>query len=268
MFLEHSYCKTMKNPIALCLVEDIVEGQRLVLYGEYIWNSAHHEVGIWARVNGYWKRVNEFGPNTITHIHNIVYDKYRNEFVICTGDQNSESGLWRLSVDFSTITPIVTGSQQYRTCAVYPLPDGLLYATDTPIADNALYKVKYTYDGKVESIKKHYDMPGPCIYTKSDPSAFYMATSVEPDSSLSTLCYRLTRKLGVGVKDRYCHIIMYKDGYITEITRFLKDVWPMWLFQFGNCQFPRDYKPIAEDKHLQITPCSVKKFDGKTIVID
>jgi phosphoribosyl 1,2-cyclic phosphodiesterase len=61
---------------------------------------------------------------------------------------------------------------------------------------------------------------------------------------------------------------MYKDGKVTEIGCFQKDGLPMWLFQFGNCQFPQDCYSAAEDRCLLITPCSVKKFDGKTIAID
>ena len=98
-------------------------------------------------------------------------------------------------------------------------------------------------------------MPGPCIYGRVFHEALYMATSVEGDPTLGGWKYRLSNKLGKGVKNRNVHIIKCDvNGDITEIAEFKKDKLPMWLFQFGNAQFPD-----AEDGLYISTQSTVEK---------
>ena len=112
-------------------------------------------------------------------------------------------------------------------------------------------------------------MPGPCIYTtrikKADGTDVYIfATSVEPDSSLPTRRYQLTYRLGAGVKTRYTHIIAGnpEEGF-RDIAQFKKDILPIWLFQFGNSQFPY----VEEKGRIICTGQSLRGIGGKTIEI-
>lgn len=253
---EHQYIGKMKNPLSFCMVEH--DGTVDVLYGEYGWNVEKRAVGVWCRTDNMWKNVFSFQDNMIKHIHQIAYDKYRNEYLIATGDTDEESGIWRMDARFQTVEPILYGSQQFRSCAVFPTKEGFVFATDTPIANNYLYSYSYN-DKKVTRISQ---MPGPCIYASSSREAYFFATSVEPDSNLNTLRYRITYKLGSGVMDRFTHIMRYQSGVLDEIAKFRKDIFPMWLFQFGNCQFP-----VVQDNtsSLYITPVAVQQYDNKTI---
>lgn len=260
---EHKYRGNMLNPISFCKTDNIPDVKPDVLYGEYMWNEKKEEVYIWGRVAGEWKILVCFPKGTITHIHQIVYDKYRDEFLIATGDSNEESGIWSVDKQFRKLTPIVKGKQVFRSCFLFPVEDGIIYTTDTPLELNAIYKVEYRKNNKITKIK---DIPGPCIFAKQIPEGFVFATSVEPDSALSTMRYRVTYKLGAGVRDRWSHIFMYSNDVVEEIGKLRKDILPMWLFQFGNCQFADNYGDRYEDI-IYIYPTAVQKYDGKTIAI-
>ncbi|MEG2232683.1 MAG: hypothetical protein RRY16_01765 [Bacilli bacterium] len=265
---EHNYRVGMNNALNFCKYVDEY-GLESILYGEYFGNTSKESVGIfWRNNQGKWKKVYEFPSGSIAHIHGISYDKYRNKFLIMTGDENSESAIWTADIDFKQVKVLVRGKQKYRACAGYAVEDGFIYGTDSPIEKNAIYKIRYkTKSEEIESIMKLYDLPGPCIYSilkddKQGETNMILATSVEPDSSLDTLSYRFTYKLGKGVRDRYCYLIVgnEKNGF-NVLEKFKKDNYPIWLFQFGNIQFPEDYK----NTRLLLTPIAIKKYDGMTV---
>ena len=257
--VEHKYKAGMNNPLVFCKC-NIAENS-WVLYGEYGWNENMGEVSIYRRDSqGKWGKKQSFPENSIAHIHCIVHDPYRHCFLIATGDSDQESGIWMMDEDFQNIKPVITGKQDYRTCFILPTMEGFVYATDTPLKQNAVYK--YKYGGNTEP-EKLYDMPGPCIYAKKVKSGFVMATSVEPDSSLPVWRYRFTRKLGKGVRDHFSHLIYFDGKSFKEIFKAQKDVLPIWLFQFANFQFPD--MEVEDADFLTITSTAVKKYDGKTI---
>lgn len=235
--VEHEYDKGMKNPLCFC-ARDLKEGERIVYYGEYIWNGEKGPVSIYKRENANWCKVYEFASKMITHIHNVVWDEKRELFFVLTGDSDSESGIWVSDKDFANVQPLLVGKQMYRACVLFPTEKGFIYATDTPLEKNSLIEVVFN-DDKIISIKKIYDMPGSCIYgTKINGKCFF-STTVEPDSSYTGWRYRLTNRLGKGIVDRYSHVIVVGDGEKPcEVFKQRKDRMPMWLFQFGNFLFP------------------------------
>lgn len=258
---KHCFKKGMNNPLTFCVRRD-EEGEIAdILYGEYIWNTENGPVSIYRKQGEKWKKVYSFSSNTIKHIHNIFYDKYKNRYIILTGDDDKESGIWQADIAFNHITPLVKGKQQYRACVAWPTADGIYYATDTPLEINWIYKL---VDNQSEvSVKKIYELPGPCIFGRAKETDMYFATSVEGDPNLGGWRYRLSNKLGKGVKDRYVHIIkLTLNGSVKEICKFQKDKFPMWLFQFGNAKFP-----CTSDEKIYICPQSTKdRF--KTYVIE
>lgn len=179
--------------------------------------------------------------------------------MILTGDGDAQSGIWEADLEFKSVKPIVKGSQKYRACVAYPTQEGIYYGTDTPLRQNYLYKLTER-DGGV-ALLTLYEMPGPCIFGEVVDDALYMATSVEGNPALGGLRYKLSNKLGEGVKDRYTHIIRCVDGDVSEIEKMEKDFWPMWLFQFGNAKFP-----ISDDGRVYICPQSCKCRYGTYIV--
>lgn len=261
IFVDHEYERGMKNPLFFCVTEG--QAENTIYYGEYIHNTEHGPVAVYKREKEKWEKVYEFPANTVTHIHGIIHDKYRNQFIILTGDSDSESGIWLADQSFNSVTPILKGNQQYRACVAFPRPDGLVYATDTPLEANALYYVKYDIadDNK---IKKLCEIPGSCIYGTNVNGKDYISTTVEPDSSLAGWKYRLTYRLGKGIKDRFSYIFQITDdGVIHEKVRVKKDWLPIWLFQFGNFLFPYN-----DGNDVYYTTQSLKDGHGKTFKLD
>lgn len=230
---EHEFSRGMNNPLSFCIRRDNEGKVKSILYGEYIWNESKGPVAIYCRENMEWKKVYEFASNTITHIHNIVYDSIGSRYLILTGDQDTESAIWEADLCFQRVIPLVRGLQKYRACVAFATDKGIIYATDTPLEKNALFCLD-----RNNKVVKICDMPGPCIYGKLFQDALYFSTSVEGDAAMSKWAYRLSNKLGNGVSDYYSHIIMYDvNGNVKEIYKNKKDCLPMWLFQFGNILF-------------------------------
>jgi len=235
-----SFSKGMNNPLSFCVRRDNDGRVKEVVYGEYIWNTEKGKVSIFRYDFKGWKEVYSFPEKTITHIHNIIYDSYKNRYIVMTGDDDSESAIWDIDEEFKEIHKIVGGSQKYRACMALPNSDGIYYATDTPLEENRLY----FYDYK-NGLKEICSMPGPCIYGRVYNNILYLATSVEGNPALGKWRYRMSNKLGKGVRDRKVHIFSCDIyGNVQEIGYMIKDKLPMWLFQFGNALFPESTEGI------------------------
>lgn len=254
---EHTFSKGMSNPLSFCIRRDLNNAIIDVLYGEYIQNDEKGPVAIYKRDNGIWLKVFEFPSNTIKHIHNIIFDKENERYIILTGDNNNESAIWLATINFANVEPIVIGKQKYRACIGYVKSNEIYYATDTPLEQNYLYKLKM--DGSVQEICK---LPGPCIFGIKKEKYLYIATSVEGNPVLPKWEYMLSSKIGPGLKDRYVHIFRIKENYAhEEILCIKKDFLPMGLFQFGNIIFPS-----TNDESLYFVPQALVIRNGTYIL--
>lgn len=257
------YRQGMRNPLSIAEIKGIPGFLDGYVFGDYWGNPSHDKALIYRVRNDMCETVFSFEPRSILHIHGCVPDPKHSRVLILTGDSDTESGIWQTKDDFSNVTPLLVGNQQYRTCAVFPVDDGIIYATDTPLENNGIYH----YSESHRKITKLFDMPGPCIYSTTiekdkNHIKYVFATSVEPDCNLPYWKYCFTYKLGAGVKDRMCYIVVGapETGFEAKIT-LEKDIWPMLLFQFGNVQFP--YQSGMD--RLLVTPVAVKKYDGETL---
>lgn len=258
----HLYRKGMNNPICFFELKDLHGFQDGIMYGEYWGNRDGEKVSIYQMLNGQWVEKYSFPRGEITHIHGFVKDTLHDRLLILTGDFDEGSGIWEARDDFAYVKPLLVGRQQYRSCVAFACETGILYATDTPLEENAIYFFE-NGSGKLSKIK---DIPGPCIYGRdyideSGRRQYMFATTVEPDSRITGIKYLLTYKLGPGVKNRKSYILAgnEEDGF-REIFSLKKDWLPMGLFQFGNIQFP-------DAPELICVPQAVKKYAGKTIRI-
>lgn len=260
LIVEHQYRSNMNNTLSFLPIDG------KVYYGEYFPNKENEPVSIFVRnEDGVWGKCFEFGRKTVKHIHAISYDDYRSCFWVLTGDQDSESGIWKVSKDFKSVEPLFMGKQKFRSCFLYPTEKGLLYATDTPTEENAVYFIEYSKDLNTfkEPIKK-FSLPGPVIHGRilSD-NRFVLSTSVEPDSSLPKWQYRICNRLAPGIHSKHSHVIYYDNGLFYDILSLKKDFLNMWLFQFGAIQFPF----ILNENTIICTLQALEKFDSKSIVI-
>ena len=248
---EHAFSRGMNNPLQFCKVEMDSEERCKIIYGEYIWNTEKGPVAIWERSEkGKWNKLYEFPANTITHIHNIIYNKYSESFIILTGDADSESAIWQADKNFMNVYRVIGGEQTYRACVAFPTETGLIYATDTPLEPNKLIRL----DCEKKAIKVN-SIPGPVIYGRIANQCLYFSTSVEGNPKFGKWKYRLSNKLGPGVEDKNVHIFQCnQEGQLQEVASLKKDLYPMWLFQFGNALFPN-----SEDNDIYICPQSCRE---------
>ena len=258
---EHVYRQGMNNPLNLCTIKGIDGFDDCITYGEYWGNVFRDEVSVYARKNGTWEKIFTFPKGKVQHIHGIIADPYRNCVLILTGDKDDESGIWIAKNNFQEVKPLLIGSQRYRACVAFPIEEGIIYATDSPLEKNVIAIAKKNTDGWKEKVL--YDIPGPCIYGTKVEEKYVFATSVEPDSRIQGMRYKFTYSLGEGIKDRNSHIVMGNiDEGFKEVIKFKKDFFPMLLFQFGNVQFPSG----VMKKGIVMYPVSVRKYDGNTVV--
>ena len=257
---EHRYCPMMNNPIYFTKIEGVEGFTDGIVYGEYPININRNPISIFRRsVTGEWSKVYTFKGN-ILHIHNIIPDKNRGCVYILTGDEDSESGIWEARNDFAEVTPIVIGSQKYRSCIAFPYNGGLIYATDSPLESNSLYFLNV----ETKKVFPLFDMSGACVFGAEKDGKYYFTADVEADASLPLWRYWTTYKLGKGIKDRKVRIVAGNlDEGFSVVTEFEKDNWPYTAFQSGNVLFP---KCDIEGKVL-IQPVAVKKYDNNALFL-
>lgn len=260
--LEHEYRREMNNPLCFTKIEGVEGFSDGIYYGEYFLNHEKAPVSIYKRENDGWKVVYTFPAGSIYHIHGIIPCPARSSVFILTGDKDEESGIYEFKNDFSEVTVVVSGKQQYRSCIALPTLDGMLYTTDTPLETNYLYHLDFA----TKETKPLMEIAGPCIYGKViSENEMLFSTSVEPDSNITGLRYEFTHKLGPGVKDRYTHLYSVKVGatgiHAEEIFKAKKDILPMGAGQFGTLMFP------AGEGDIYVTGQAINAFDNKTIKI-
>lgn len=233
-----------------------------VVFGGYLSNPTKKPVHIYRRVGvDKWEIVYTFSEGEINHIHNIVVDKYRDCIWVFTGDFDNSAAIWKVTNDFNTVEKIKFGSQKYRACVAFPMKQGLLYATDTPFADNYIYLL----DVETLQLKVIREISGSCIYGCRWQDRYVFSSTVEPDGRSQTLKgLMFNRKRGEGIKDNYVHLYCgnFEEGF-SDIYKEKKDCYP-YIFQFGVFKFPSG---INNSDTLYFQPIATKKNDLKLVCI-
>lgn len=252
---QHQHRTTMRSPLNYCVIEGIqsIEGfDDQVCYGEYFDNSKRDSVSIWSRCKGAvkWQIAFTFDAGTIRHIHGIFVDKWRKCVYILTGDKDDESAIWIAKNNFKNVYRLISGNQQARACQMMVNKHGFLYCTDSEYEENILYDVVIKDPGITNyqrSLIKTFDSS--IIYGCSTDNEFFFATTVEPNKG--------------GIKSKYVHVYHVSgDRKVRKIITVKKDVLPMKLFQYGYARI------VVRQDTVALSFCGVKKYDGKTIIID
>ena len=255
------YALGTKNPLQFCTYNR--SGRQEIVFGDYGGHDEKGDVGIYRYCGERVEKIALIPGGLINHIHRVEYDAWRDCYWVFTGDSNAGSGIWRFSYGQRLVEPFLLGSQQYRMDVVFLSETKMVYATDSPIEKNHVYVL----DIPSKQIDRIMDLPGSCIFggkTETKQGVFYsFITAVEPDTTLPTLRYRLTAKLGNGIHDRYSHVFAgnVEKGF-TEIWKSKKDWMPMWLFQFGNMRIPTQNCPG------RLYVCPQSSVDKGTYAID
>ena len=231
------FCGTGVRPLTLTLVKGIDGFCDGVYFGGYLGNSKKRPVSIYHRDGvDHWEIVYTFPEGVINHVHNIVADHYRQCLWIFTGDFGESAAIWKVTGGFRNVECIACNNQIYRGCVAYALPEGLLYATDAPFAENFICLM----DTETNKVRRIFPMHGSCIYGCCWKDNYVFSSTVEGDGrNMSRMEFLFTRKLGMGIKDKYVHMYVgnLTEGF-REIYKEKKDGLPLYTFQFGVFKFP------------------------------
>ena len=251
------FCREGVRPLIFTTVKGIDGIDDGIYFGGYLGNMSKKPVNVYHRVGiDQWEVVYTFPQGAINHVHNIVADPYRQCLWIFTGDFDEASAIWKVTGNFKTVERVVCNDQKYRGCVVYALPEGLLYATDAPFADDFIYLLN---PGTLEVIEL-FPIDGSCIYGCRWKDQYIFSSTVEGDGrNTSRWEFYFGRKRGAGIKDNYVHLYMgnLKDGF-KEIYRLKKDCLPYYTFQFGVFKFPYG---INNNNEFYFQPVATKKSD-------
>ena len=221
------------RPLNVCVASD---GK--IYWGEYFDNRRRGEVYIYCSDDAgiSWDVCHAFPANSVRHVHRIVFDRYDDSILVCTGDENNECGIYRTADSFRTLDLLGSGRQIYRTTTLIPATDCILYATDAPLEQNYIMRLER---GSDKPVRVH-ELPGPVI--SSSKIQEKLVVSVMAEGALENA--ELWASADFEKWER--------------ITSFRKDRWPERYFQYGACFLPEGE---AQGPHLFCTPVAVRGFD-------
>jgi len=250
------HCGAGIRPLAFTKVEGINGIEDGIYFGGYLSNCLKKPVSIYKRnAVDQWDVIYTFAAGEINHVHLIVQDSFRNCLWIFTGDFDESAAIWKVSDNFKKVERFVCNDQKYRGCVVFSLPEGLLYATDAPFAENFIYLL----NPDTKMVKKVAPIDGSCIYGCKWKESYVFSSTVEGDGrNMSRYEFYFGRKRGAGIKDDFVHIYCgdLNDGF-KEIYKEKKDIMPFYTFQFGVFKFPFGvnktdklyFQPVATSKN-------------------
>lgn len=263
---EYSYRNGMNNPLCFTRIEGIKGFENCIAFGEYILNPGRNmpsAIFIRSLDDAQWRKVYEFPAGTVRHIHSIVADKEDDCVYIMTGDLDSESGIWVSRDGFRTVTPVLAGSQTYRTGFLFKVSNGYIYPTDTAVEQNYIYYVELGMN-KTPQVKPITEIDGSCTSALDTEEYAFIATTVEADESITGWRSWINYKRGLGIKSNYSKLLMVdkRSLEIRQIVSFKKDFLPYKLFQYGTMVLV----DLPDINSLAIYPVGVKKHDGELML--
>lgn len=222
------------------------EGQ--IFVGEYWGNPQRQPLRIWASADDglNWEVVNSLPGTNTKHIHNLIWDPYRQGIWILTGDAEGECALLFSRDHCRTITELARGGQIFRAVQIFCRPEGIYYGTDSEREQNWFVFLEVNSG----TLRKIQPLPGSCIHATRMAGSFFISTAVEPSKV-----------------NRYPNAILWRSTDLQEwskVFEFKKDWLPGEYFGFGNIIFPR----IQGDcPILAFSTLAVKNYDFTTFIL-
>lgn len=256
-------CEGGIRPLFFTDVNDILGFDNGIYFGGYLMNMEKNAVNIYKRIGvDKWDVVYTFPKGAVNHVHNIIPDPYRNCLWVFTGDFDEAAAIWKVTDHFKKVERVAYNNQKYRGCVAFALPEGVLYSTDTPFANNYIY----LFNAETYNTKELFPMKGSCIYGCKWKGRYVFSSTVEGDGRDESLWdFLFDKKLGAGIVDNYAHLIIgdFKRGF-KEIYKEKKD-WLSYLFQFGVFKFPAGEN---NGDTLFFQPMATKKNDLRLMRIE
>jgi len=218
-----------------------------IFVGEYRMRRLPQPLRIWASTdNGLsWNLAHVLRSWSAKHIHNLVWDQYRQGLWILTGDHDEESAFLFTADEFTSVAEYVRGEQLFRACHLICHPEGLYYGTDSERAQNWFVFLD-TISVEAHMIQP---LPGSCIHTARMAGRYFLSTAVEP--SKVNFCRQT---------ELWCSLDLHRWE---RICGFQKDRWP-GFFGFGRVILPRVQ---GECPLVVFSPIAVTEHDLTTFVM-
>lgn len=212
-----------------------------VFWGEYFDNPGRDAVHVYGSEDrgASWKIVYSFPRNSVRHIHNIVYDRWKDCLWVLTGDIGEECRVLHASLDWKQLEVVLSGNQQARAVAAVVTKDGLYFASDTPLEQNYVYKLDR--EGKLERMA---EVNASVLCGCAIGDAVFFTTMVEPST--------------VNVDRSVALYGSVRGSSWTRMQTWAKDSWSMKFFQYGNAFLPTGNNSTDV---LALTTIAVKGHD-------
>ena len=251
------FCGDGIRPLSFTSVNGIAGFDDGLYFGGYLGNREKKPVNVYRRVGmDDWEIVYTFPQGAINHVHSIVSDPFRQCLWIFTGDFDDSAAIWKVKDKWQNVKRVACNDQKYRSCVVFALPEGLLYATDAPFADDYIYLM----NPQTIEVKELFPIHGSCIYGCQWKDKYVFSSTVEGDGRNTSLWeFYFGRKRGAGIKDNSVHLYIGNllDGF-NEIYVEKKDIMPFYTFQFGVFKFPYE---VNNSDFLYFQPVATKNND-------
>ena len=253
-----------RRALHLARVEGASQDADGVYFGDYMSNMSKQPTSIWHRSarTGRWRSVHNFSAGEVNHIHDVVFDPFRECFWVLSGDFGAAAAIWRASLDWSKVEPLFRGEQQHRATWMFVLPDRIFYATDSQLEANWLMCLTFT--GNKLALERIRELPGSSIYGAAADGVFFFSTTVEPGYPAGgRLGSLLTRTPGPGIRDRCAYVYaLGQGGGVRDLRAAAKDRWPLNTFQLGT------FRLCARSSGgVFVTGQAVDGDDGRTRVL-
>jgi hypothetical protein len=223
--------------------------QGWIFSGEYWDNPRRQSLRIWgSKDNGRsWELMHALPANSAKHIHNLIWDEYRQGIWVLTGDGEGECAFHFTPDLFHTVTEVGRGGQVWRAVHCFCRPEGLYYGTDSERDQNWLIFL----DTASLHSRKIRPMPGSCIYAARMANRYFLSTSVEPSKI-----------------NHYRNAVLWSSTDLEHWEKVL-EMEKDWLhgeyFGFGSITLPRVQ---GECEKLVFSAIAVKKYDFTTFVVE
>ena len=258
------FCGEGVRPLVFSDVKGIEGIDDGIYFGTYQSVSSKNPVHIFKRTGvDQWKTVHTFELGSVEHIHNVIPDPYRKCLWIFSGDFGNNAAIWKVTEHFGKVERVFYGDQMYRACVINVLPEGLLYATDSPLDKDYIFLLN-PESGELNELMP---IAGSCIYGCQWKDQFVFESSVEPSGKYKNkLDFLFSKKIGPGIQDRYVRIYCgnLENGF-KEIYKEKKDCLPYATFQFGAVKFPIG---VNNSDTLYFQPIATKKNDLRLMTME
>ena len=195
-----------------------------------------------------WKKIYEFQPDKIRHVHCCIWDKYEDRLWTFTGDADGECHVINSDSDFKDLKFYGDGSQTFRATGAFIDKRYVHWIMDSPLNESQSVRL----DKKSGEIMLGQSFPGPVYYyTKTEDGLHLVCTAQEP---------------GVSLTDNSVHVFASRKlKKWVNIGSFEHDGLDKRIFRFGVGVFPAG---TYASNNVVISFDSVKKFDGKVVRVN